>query len=320
MTSMSRGATPLNRQTLGDAYVLALEAYLACPEESALSGAYELGRKALRDGLTPLDLVSLHESALEQTPSFSGWNDRPAFARAMTFLLESLSPFEMTYRRFMESNVALRGLNEALENQSRHTARQIHDGAGQILFSLQLALAELMVGLPGGLKPQVDHVMQLADHLDQQLRGLSRDLYPVALDDLGLNAAVRHLLDGVATRANLKVSFESSVPDRLPPQIAITLYRAIHEGVTNVVRHAHASELNVSMEMERNRECAISTVTDDGVGIAHTGNQPSGLGLRGIRDRLKGLHGELEVRSAPGGGTRLIITIPVAVGEQCDGN
>jgi signal transduction histidine kinase len=318
MTSMSHGATPLNRQTLGEAYVLALEAYLACPEESALSGAYELGRKALLDGLTPLDLVSLHESALEQAPSFSDWSDRPVLARAMTFLLESLSPFELTYRRFMESNVALRGLNEALENQSRHTARQIHDGAGQILFSLQLALAELMVGLPGRFKPKFDHVMLLADHLDQQLRGLSRDLYPVALDDLGLNAAVRHLLDGVATRANLAVSFQSSVPDRLPPQIAITLYRAIHEGVTNVVRHAQATKISVSMESDPN--CVVSTVTDNGVGIAHAGNQPAGLGLRGIRDRLKGLNGELEVRTAPGGGTRLIITIPVIVGEHCDGN
>jgi len=318
MTSMSRGATPLNRQSLGDAYVLALEAYLACPEESALSGAYELGRKALLDGLSPLDLVSLHESALEQTLAFSDRNDRSAVPRATTFLLESLSPFEMTYRRFMESNVALRGLNEALENQSRHTARQIHDGAGQILFSLQLALAELMIGLPDSFKPQFDHVMHLADHLDQQLRSLSRDLYPVALDDLGLNAAVRHLLDGVSTRAGVKVSFQSSVPDRLPPQIAITLYRAIHEGVTNVVRHAHASELSVSMTEERER--VVSTVTDNGVGIVPPGNQPAGLGLRGIRDRLKGLHGELEVRSTPGGGTHLIITIPVAGGEQANGN
>jgi len=318
MTSTSRGATPLNRQTLGDAYVLALEAYLACPEESELSGAYELGRQALLDGLSPLDLVSLHESALEQTLSFSLGNDRPAFARAMTFLLESLSPFEMTYRRFLESNVALRGLNEALENQSRRTARQIHDGAGQILFSLQLALAEVMVGLPRRWKPQLDHVMQLADHLDQQLRGLSRDLYPVALDDLGLNAAVRHLVDGVATRTGLKVSFQSSVPDRLPPQIAIGLYRAIHEGVTNVVRHAHASELSVSMQ--RDRDGVVSTVTDNGVGIATTSDQPAGLGLRGIRDRLKGLHGELEVRSTAGNGTRLVIAIPVAFEEQSDGN
>ena len=318
MTSISRGATPLNRQMLAEAYVLALEAYLACPEESTLSGAYELGRKALLDGLSPLDLASLHASALEQTLSFSQASDRQVSAGAMTFLLESLSPFEMPYRQFLESSVALRGLNEALENQSRRTARQIHDGAGQILFSLQLALAELMARLPRQLTPRFDHVMQLADHLDQQLRGLSRDLYPVALDDLGLNAAVRHLLDGVATRAGLKVSFQSSVPDRLPPQIAIGLYRAIHEGVTNVVRHAHASELCVSMQ--KDRDGVVCTVTDDGVGIDNTGNQPAGLGLRGIRDRLKGLHGGLEVQSTAGNGTRLIITIPVASGEQSDGN
>ena len=304
--------------TAKEAYVLALEAYLARPEERTLSGAYELGRKALLDGLSPLDLVSLHASALEQTLSFPQAIDRQVSAGAMTFLLESLSPFEMPYRQFLESSVALRGLNEALENQSRRTARQIHDGAGQILFSLQLALAELMAGLPRHLTPQFDHVMQLADHLDQQLRSLSRDLYPVALDDLGLNAAVRHLLDGVATRAGLKVSFQSSVPDRLPPQIAVGLYRAIHEGVSNVVRHAHASELCVSMQ--KDRDGVVCAVTDDGVGIDNPGHQPAGLGLRSIRDRLKGLHGGLEVQSTAGNGTRLIITIPVASGEQSDGN
>jgi signal transduction histidine kinase len=72
--------------------------------------------------------------------------------------------------------------------------------------------------------------------------------------------------------------------------------------------------------MAKDRDDVVSTVTDNGVGIASTCNQPAGLGLRGIRDRLKGLHGELEVRSTPGGGTRLIITIPVAIREQSDGN
>jgi signal transduction histidine kinase len=236
----------------------------------------------------------------------------------MAFLLESLSPFEMTYRRFLESNVALRGLNEALENQSRRTARQIHDGAGQILFSLQLALAELMADLPPHYKAQAGQAMQLADILDQQLRGLSRDLYPVALDDLGLNAAVRHLLDGVATRAGLKVSLRSSVPDRLPPQIAIELYRAIHEGVTNVVRHARASELDVAME--RDADGVVCIVRDNGVGITSGGSQPAGLGLRGIRNRLKGLHGEVDMTSMPGRGTEMIISIPIALREHSDGN
>jgi signal transduction histidine kinase len=317
---MSRppGTEPLIRRSLGEAYVVALEEYLACPEESALSGAYELGRQALQDGLGPLDMVSLHESAIAQLPRLALEGGRPALTRAMAFLLESLSPCEMTYRRFVESNVALRGLNEALEDQSRRTARQIHDGAGQILFSLQLALAELMTSLPDKSRPRLEQAMQLADHLDQQLRGLSRDLYPVALDDLGLNAAVRHLLDGVSTRAALKVSLRSSVPDQLPPQIAIGLYRAIHEGITNVVRHARATELDVAME--KDADGIVCIVRDNGVGIVSGGTQPAGLGLRGIRDRLKGLHGELEMTSTPGRGTEMIISIPTVLREQSDGN
>lgn len=318
MTVGPHETAPLNRQTLGDAYVAALEGYLACPEESALSGAYELGRQALQDGLGPLDLVSFHESAVEHVLNLSFESSQSTLTRATAFLLESLSPFEMTYRRFLESNVALRGLNEALENQSRRTARQIHDGAGQILFSLQLSLAELMASLPAQWKAQLDQALQLADHLDQQLRGLSRDLYPVALDDLGLNAAIRHLLDGVSTRAGLRVSLRSSVPDRLPPQIAIGLYRAVHEGITNVVRHAHATKLDVAME--KDADGIVCIVRDNGVGFAQSGTQPAGLGLRGIRDRVKGLHGELEMTSAPGRGTEMIISIPIALREQSDGN
>jgi signal transduction histidine kinase len=318
MNASPRGVAPLNRDTLGEAYAVALEAYLACPDESALSGAYELGRQALTDGLGPLDIVSLHDAALELVPSLSQDRSHAALSRAMAFLLESLSPFEMTYRRYLESNIALRGLNDALEDQSRRTARQIHDGAGQILFSLQLALAELRADLPRRHQPQFDQVMQLADHLDQQLRGLSRELYPVALDDLGLNAAVRHLLDGVATRSGLTVSFHSSVPDQLPPQVAIALYRAIHEGVTNVVRHARARELDVSME--KDADGLLCSVKDDGVGVSNDAAQPAGLGLRGIRDRLKALHGELQVRSRPGKGTELIIAIPVVFREQSDGH
>ena len=318
MTVTPRVSAPLDRATLRTAYAAALEAYLVRPEEITLSGAYELGRQALLDGLGPLELLSLHEAAVERLGGFLPRADQPTVRRANAFLMESLSPFEMTYRRFLESNVALRSLNEALESQSRHTARRIHDGAGQILFSLQLALAEVMARLPQQWKPEIEKAMQLADHLDQQLRSLSRDLHPVALDDLGLNAAVRHLLDGVATRTGLKVAFHSSVPDDLPPQIATCLYRVIHEAVTNVVRHAHATKLQVSMERSRNG--VLSTITDNGVGIANEAARPHGLGLRGMRDRLEGLQGELKLQSSSEAGTQLIVSIPLAFGEHANGN
>ena len=175
-----------------------------------------------------------------------------------------------------------------------------------------------MTSLPHRYKPELDKVMQLADHLDQQLRSLSRDLYPVALDDLGLTAAVRHLLDGVATRTGLEVSFQSSVPDDLPAQIAICLYRAIHEGVTNVVRHAHARELRVSID--RNGDGVVCCVMDNGVGLTGGATEPRGLGLRGIRDRLNGLQGELQLRWSRDTGTQLIVSIPVAFEEYADGN
>jgi signal transduction histidine kinase len=318
MTVTPRVSATLDRATLRTAYAAALEAYLVRPEEITLSGAYELGRQALHDGLGPLELLSLHESAVERLAGFLPGDDQATVTRANAFLMESLSPFEMTYRRFLESNVALRSLNDALESQSRHTARRIHDGAGQILFSLQLALADVMARLPQQWKPGIEKAMQLADHLDQQLRSLSRDLHPVALDDLGLNAAVRHLLDGVATRTGLKVAFHSSVPDDLPPQIATCLYRVIHEAVTNVVRHARATKLQVSMERRRNG--VRSTITDNGIGIANEGARPHGLGLRGMRDRLKGLQGELELQSSSETGTQLIVSIPLAFGEHANGN
>jgi len=252
--------------------------------------------------------VLLHQSASESTPAHLAARDRTTVTRAWAFLMECLSPFEMTYRRFLEANAALRGINEALENESRRTARQIHDCAGQILFTLQLSLTEAMTRLPPRCRSQLDRSLQLADQLDQQLRSLSRDLYPVALDDLGLNTALRHLLDGVSTRTGLQVSFRSSVPDRLPSPVAFCLYRAMHEAITNVVRHANATTLDVSID-HTDRQ-VIGSVKDNGVGLSAGATPATGLGLLGIRQRLKSLDGELDLQSNPGHGTHLVMSIP----------
>lgn len=314
MNTPIRTTTPVDRPALGSAYAVALQTYLACPEETTLSEAYELGRTALTDGLGPLDLVVVHEAAVEQA---SIAPDRHLRTRATAFLMEALSPFEMTYRRFLEANVALRGINEALESESRRTARQIHDGAGQILFSLQLALTELKVSPPERWPEHLASALRLADHLDQQLRSLSRDMYPVALDDLGINAAVQHLLNGVSKRSQLAVSFHSSVPDRLPPGVAVCLYRAIQEAVTNVVRHAHATTLDVTLDGDSLG--IVCSVRDNGCGLSPGSGPVTGLGLLGIRERVKGLHGEVEIASAPEEGTRLIISIPLRITERSNG-
>jgi len=301
-------------QGLKHAYALAMHDYLACSDEEALSRAYELGRQALTHGMGPLDLLALHQSALEHVPTLRRTaTERPAAIRATAFLMEALSPFEMTYRSFLDRNTALSDLNEALENESRRTARRVHDGAGQMLFSVQLALSEAMIDLPQELKPPFEHVVDLANQLDQQLRSLSHDLYPVSLDDLGLNRAIQHLLEGVSSSHDLKSSFHSSLPDEVPPGVAFCLYQCVQEAVTNIVRHAHATSFDVVLEHDD--EHVMVTVSDDGIGFDPARESTGGLGLVGIRDRLKGMHGGLDLKSAPGRGTQLRMTLPVTLGN-----
>jgi two-component sensor histidine kinase len=128
----------------------------------------------------------------------------------------------------------------------------------------------------------------------------------------------RHLLDGVSTRAGLKVVFRSSAPDQLPSDLAVCLYRAVHEAVANVVRHARATTLEVAFEW--NDRGIVCKVGDDGVGLPDRHVAKTGLGILGIRERVKGLRGELVLTSAPGQGTHLVISIPVHRGEPCHGD
>ena len=312
----SRPSGAANRpQGLKHAYAMAMHDYLVSSDEEALSRAYELGRQALTHGMGPLDLLALHHSALEHVPTLrSSAIERPAAVRATSFLMESLSPFEMIYRSFLERTTALRDLNQALENEARRTARRVHDGAGQMLFTIQLALSEAMLHLPQELKPPFDHVVDLANQLDQQLRSLSHDLYPVSLDDLGFNRAVQHLLEGVSSRHNLKFTLRSSLPDDMPIGVAFCLYQCVYEAVTNIVRHAQATSFDVVLEHDD--EQVTVKVSDDGIGFDTAREPTDGLGLVGIRDRLTSMRGWLDLKSAPGRGTQLHMTLPVKLGKD----
>ena len=319
----AQGTTPpFNLEALEEQYARALGSYLARPDETALSAAYEMGRAALNQGMSPLDLVMLHDAVLERAPA--DWpvkRERLIRARATAFLVESLSPFEMTCRQFLEANAALRGINEVLESEARRTARQIHDGAGQLLFSLQLALTELGRDLPARRRPHLDRALALADQLDEQLRSLSRDLYPVSLEDLGLEPALRHLLHGVSERTGLSVAFDCSWCERPSRAIESCFYRVVYEAVANIVKHAGATSITV--RLDRVGDNLVCSVHDDGQGFspeAVARRTRRGLGLIGIRERLKGLQGELDVRARPGHGTQLVMSIPADAEEHANGD
>lgn len=294
-------------------YRSALRDYVTGGGEGALQRAYDLGRRALDEGLGVLQMASLHHDAMQSVlPDTVGGVARTVKAAAV-FFAESLSPFEMAHRGFREANAALHRLNQALEQETRRIAHALHDEAGQLLTSVHLALKDAGRDLPPAARKRLQEVRSLLDRIEDHLRRLSHELRPVILDDLGLIPALKFLAEGVSMRTGTLISVDASTDGRLPSLVEATLYRSVQEALTNVAKHARATRVAVHLQQE-GREILCS-IRDDGIGfdaptvLARPGG--GGLGLVGIRERIEALGGTHRIVSAPGRGTELAITIPL---------
>jgi len=302
-----------SRSDLVDAFTVALEEHLAGDgAEAHLLSAYELGRRALADGLGVLDVATLVSRALGAV-----WRRRPDKAAEMIeaaegFMLECLSAFEMAHRAGREANIALRRMNDMLEEERRRISHELHDQAGQFLASAYLALDDVARELPPAALGRVTAVKVRLEQVEEQLRRLSHELRPTILDDLGLLHAVDFLAEGVAARTGLRLSIQGPRDTRFPSAIETVLYRIVQEALTNVVKHARAARADISIAAEDGT--LTCTIRDDGKGfaaVAAQGARTQGLGLVGMRERLVPLGGNLRIESAPGSGTELIIAIPL---------
>lgn len=300
-------------EKLEDQYTAALRNSITGMEESALQQAYELGRRALADGLGVLDMAAMYQKALAAgLPRDSTPEETSRMLQAgACFFAESLSPFEMTHRGFRESNLTLRNLNQTLEEEIKRIAHALHDEAGQLLVSVYLALEEVA----GNLPPARKHLLKVKGLLDQvegELRRLSHELRPAILDDLGLLPSLKFLAEGVTARTGLLITIEGGHDPSLSPLLATTLYRIVQEAFNNVVRHAKASQVHVTIQQDlRTIRCSIK---DNGAGFdvsslsVRSGQR--GIGLLGIRERLNSLGGSLSLQSTPGQGTELVVALP----------
>jgi signal transduction histidine kinase len=305
---------------LAEDYAAALQDYLSDGGETALHRAYELGRRAMVEGLSLLELVSLHHGALAQALRHGspGGEQARLFEAAQTILTESLSPFEMAHREFREAVAALRQLNQMLEEEARRIAHALHDEAGQLLVSVHLAIDQVARDLPLPARSRLRDVRGLLDEIEGHLRRLAHELRPTILDDLGLLPALEFLARGVSARTGITIEVDGPIDCRLPPRVEIALYRIVQEALTNATRHAQPTRVSVHVSHEPGR--VACTVRDDGVGfdgVAVMGRAGHGLGLAGMRERLSALGGQLGIDSGLGQGTRLTIQIPL---EENDGD
>ena len=224
---------------------------------------------------------------------------------------------ELKSRRIHEE-LARRMSREAdLEAERRRIARELHDSFGQTLTLLQLGLDELGRSLPESEKfgSQIKELKRLANGLCSEVNRLAWEIRPPALDDLGLETAIRHLIESWSERLNLQFEVRLALNGRrLEPAVETTLYRVLQEAITNIARHAEATR--VAVLLDANEKEVSMIVEDNGRGFSANeaisdDKLPKRLGLLGIRERLSLVAGTLEVESARGRGCTLYIRVPL---------
>jgi signal transduction histidine kinase len=189
----------------------------------------------------------------------------------------------------------------AADAERRRIERNLHDGAQQRLVTLSVAL-----GLDASRADTSasDVLSRAQDEVEQaiaELRELARGIHPTLLRDEGLQTAV----EALARRTPFPVTVRGTAPDRLPDSVELAAYFVVSEALTNVVKHASASE--ASVVLERTPGSLRVTVADDGVGGA---NVTADSGLAGLRDRLEALDATLVIESRPGQGTTVCAEFP----------
>ncbi len=217
---------------------------------------------------------------------------------------------DITERKHAER--ALRHLNEMLEEEAKRIAHALHDEAGQVLTSVHLDLEAAAREVPVAAD-RLRGVRRLLKQFEEQLRCLSHELRPAALDDLGLLPALEFLAKGVSKRTGVPITVDGRGQGCLPPSVEIALYRIVQEGLTNAAKYAQATR--VWIEIQQTDHLVRCSLRDNGAGFdvteTLTRRGERGIGLVGMRERAEALGGTLQVKSAPGRGTEVLVTIPL---------
>jgi PAS domain S-box-containing protein len=263
------------------------------------------------------------------------WNANPVPVlegrpREVIWAGQDITELKQAEKTLRQSGRQLRFLTSQLltiqEKERGRISRELHDELGQSLIFLKFQLQSLLSKVHKTQKVVHSDGQAMLRYLDETIenvRRLSQDLSPFLLEDLGLPAAIRHLLENIKAYAGIEVSSVSIAEvDRLfSPEAKITIYRILQECLTNIIKHAQATQ--VSVEVKKRDNHVSFKVSDDGRGfdIRQTQSrqaqaQDMGIGLAAMKERVRLIRGALKIRSQPGKGTSMTFTIPIDLKES----
>jgi PAS domain S-box-containing protein len=205
-------------------------------------------------------------------------------------------------------------LIDAHEQERRRLARELHDDVGQRLALMAMdvgALRERLGGVPDDLR---DALMRMASEITaigSQLHAFSHDLHPARLEQIGLTASIRTICEEISAARGMTIDFSTGeVPDGLPLQIAVCLYRIVQEALHNVVKHSRSTRASVILSAT---PAAVTLrVLDEGIGFNPDDGRKGTLGLVSMRERARMMRGDFAVTSGTGKGTTIDVRVPLS--------
>ena len=215
-----------------------------------------------------------------------------------------------------KANTELASRIQRLQDEERRSiARELHDGVGQLLAAITMSLASARTEAStssSSVAAMLDDSSVMVAQVSREIRTISHLLHPPLLDVAGLCSAIRWYVDGFSERSHIGVELDmASDLGHLSNDTEIAVFRVVQECLTNVYRHSGSN--TCSLKLERQQDVLRLEVRDSGHGMPKpvNGIRPSGLGLRGMEERLRQLGGNLEIQSTESG-TTIIASLPVA--------
>jgi PAS domain S-box-containing protein len=282
-------------------------------------------RQQMERGLRTADVSQALKSLPWQTAAFAPLMHRGAAVGLLTTIYRAGEiPYaaDTTFLAALAAQAATAAANAqllaaarekiALEERQR-LARELHDSVSQSLYAIRVGAQVARERLdqdPARAAQPIDYVLRLADASQAEMRALIFELRPEALEAEGLVAALNRQIEAVRARLAISAPPIVCAEPELPIEVKQALHRIGQEALWNTVKHARARRVDVHLKADG--DSVVLEIADDGVGFDPNGSFPGHLGLRSMHERAVGVRGSLEVLSAGGHGTRVVLRVPAA--------
>ena len=260
--------------------------------------------------ITSIHLIIEHLKSIEtgnyhkKLPTFST-QEYETIAKAINHMTEALNKAEQQNQALTQQTLDIQ------EIERKRLSQELHDELGQSLTAIK-TMAITATHKKSDIKKITTSIVDICDHLTTVVRSMMKQLHPTLLAELGLKATLEDLLDQWKSRSPSTVFtlYYDYNADKVDPNIVIQIFRVIQESLTNIIRHAAATQVEISLKIKKDPNRLLLVITDNGRGC-NLDKHTTGLGLPGIKERIKLLDGQLNIVSEINNGLQLRVQIPL---------